>query len=133
MELGIGQLVHAFAVNKINSSIDYIGCVYYVGKKCYSFEISPLPDKQGNLIFPTIFSNADYLVPDELEGIENSYGSRFELRKLNVNLSLYTTQQKIMDIPSKNLSEFDWWKTIEDKVRQETEQTYYKNKYEKEE
>lgn len=101
-----------------------------MGRKCYSFNVSPLPDEHGNMVFPTIFSNADYLVPDEIDGIENRYGSRTELRKCDINLSDFSTKQTIIDIPSAHLNEYDWWETMEKNIEKETSQKYYKEKYE---
>jgi hypothetical protein len=48
---------------------------------------------------------------------------------MDVHIRDYSTKKPIKDIPSEHLSDYDWWKEIEEKVKLETETQYYKNKY----
>jgi hypothetical protein len=127
MELRIGQIVYALALNETTRKIEYIGCGYYLGKKCYSLDLA-LPDTtNGRMIIPTVFSNADYLIPRDVKDFEAS--NSHELILMDVHIRDYSTKKPIKDIPSEHLSDYDWWKEIEEKVKLETETQYYKNKY----
>lgn len=105
VELQIGKTYYIWRFNLISGNPDYIGMLYYVGKKLFCRELGP--SWAGMIMHPV---TADIAVSSDDKRIEHYYFNTNVLTKIDLNLLDFRIDKaEVIDLPSKSLEEFEWW------------------------